>query len=52
MGSKLPVSNDGKFKSGTLSWLAFCSYIYANTEQYPNLFATLVKTFDNDYPME
>ena len=52
MGSKLSISNDGKFKSGTLSWLAFCSYIYANTEQYPHLFATLVKTFDNESPME
>lgn len=51
MSSRIKTSN-GKIKSGALSWLAFCSYIYANTEQYPNLFATMVKTFDSDYPIE
>ena len=51
MSSQIKTSN-GKVKSGALSWLAFCSFIYANTEQYPNLFATMVKTFDSDYPIE
>jgi hypothetical protein len=51
MESPMKTSN-GKVKSGSLSWLAFCSYIYKNTEQYPNLFATMVKSFDSDTPTE
>lgn len=51
MESPMKTSN-GKIKSGSLSWLAFCSYIYKNNEQYPNLFATMVKSFDSDIPTE
>ena len=51
MESQIKTS-EGKIKSGALSWLAFCSYVYKNNEKYPNLFATMVKSFDNDSPTE
>jgi hypothetical protein len=41
-------------KNGALTWLAFGSYVHANQEQYPNLFALMAKAMrderlDNSY---
>jgi hypothetical protein len=35
-------------KNHALSWLAFSGYVHANQEQYPNLFAFMAQSFNND----
>lgn len=35
-------------KNNALSWLKFCAYVAQNDEVYPNLVATINRTFQND----
>lgn len=39
-------------KNIALTWLAYSSYVYTHSEQYPNLTSLMVRTFDQDSPLE
>ena len=46
-GNTIPLSA-GKVKPTALTWLAYSSYVYTHSEQYPNLTSLMVRTFDRD----
>ncbi len=46
-GNTIPLGA-GKVKSTALTWLAYSSYVYTHSEQYPNLTSLMVRTFDRD----
>ena len=46
-GNTVPLSA-GKVKPTALTWLAYSSYVYTHSEQYPNLTSLMVRTFDRD----
>jgi hypothetical protein len=39
-------------KNHALSWLAYCGYVHTNQEQYPNLYALMLKTFNQERDIE
>jgi hypothetical protein len=43
------ILSNGKARSNALSWLAFSGFVSNNADQYPNLAALMVKTFETDY---
>lgn len=46
-GNTIPLGM-GKVKPTALTWLAYSSYVYTHSEQYPNLTSLMVRTFDRD----
>jgi len=47
-GNTIPLSA-GKVKPTALTWLAYSSYVYTHSEQYPNLTSLMVRTFDREF---